>query len=288
MPSVHLLSLSFIIKKSTIFFQIRQFWAFYRAAVTPYQLHSPLVFELANALLSDERWFYAFRDIEVIRQKMLQSKVPLTITDFGAGSGHERVVTRTDSVANVAKRAASSPKQGRHLFRLVQWAAPDTMLELGTSLGIGTMYLASSARNARFISLEGCADCAGVARANLDLLALKKVSVVTGAFEDTLERALKELDKIDLIYIDGNHRKEPTLEYFEKCLPHTKESTVFILDDVHWSPGMADAWETIKAHPTVSLTVDFFDISLVFINPDIREKQHFCVVPYLWKPWKIL
>ncbi|MBV6440087.1 MAG: hypothetical protein EPGJADBJ_01749 [Saprospiraceae bacterium] len=263
---------------------------FYWNAVTKYQLHSPFVFDLVSSVLEDRRWFYAFRDVEMIRNRMLESDVRLEIKDFGATPAVAENITGTKHYATVrlvARRAGSSPRQGRMLFRLAHWAAPKTMLELGTSLGIGAMYLASGMRSARLISLEGCADIAHVARTNLEILHLKNAEVVEGKFEKTLPKALERLQSLDFVFFDGNHRLEPTLHYFEACLPFAHNKTVFVFDDAYWSPDMAHAWEQIKQHPRITLTVDLFDLSLAFINPDFREKQHFRIVPAVWKPWKI-
>jgi predicted O-methyltransferase YrrM len=264
----------------TQFYRLQQFLKFYWHAVTKYQLHSPFVFELANAVLEDERWYYAFRDVERVRRKMLESNVKLASPRHSSMKGGE-------TVRQVAKRAASSPCQGQMLFRLALWASPMTMLELGTSLGVGAMYLASGMRSARFITLEGWEDAAQVARTNLEILELKNAEVVAGEFEKTLPKVLKQLQHLDFVFFDGNHRLEPTLRYFEACLPFSHEKTVFVFDDAYWSPGMAQAWEQIKEHPRVTLTVDFFDLSLAFIAPEFREKQHFKVVPKAWKPWKV-
>jgi predicted O-methyltransferase YrrM len=271
-------------------YRLLQFFKFYLGAVTKYQLHSPFVFELANAVVEDDRWYYAFRDIERLRKKMLASGEKLEVVDFGASAPVRPLVEGTKryaSVRSVARRSASSPRQGRMLFLLANWAAPRTMLELGTSLGVGTMYLACGMRSAQFISLEGSPDFAELARSNLSMLDLKNAEVVAGEFGDTLQGALERLQRLDFVFFDGNHRPEPTLGYFEACLPYAHEKTVFVFDDAHWSPGMTQAWERIKQHARVTLTADFFDLSLAFINPEFREKQHFNIVPKRWKPWKV-
>ncbi|MBL7826756.1 MAG: class I SAM-dependent methyltransferase, partial [Saprospiraceae bacterium] len=177
----------------------------------------------------------------------------------------------------------------RMLFRLADWAHPASILEIGTSVGISTMYLASGALGAKTISLEGCPETAQVARLNLEMLGLeRKVQVITGDFQETLPQALRELGQPDLVFIDGNHRRQATLAYFETCLAQAYEYTVFVFDDMHGTPEMAAAWEQIQAHPRVTMTVDFFDLSLAFINSDFKEKQHFKIVPSRWKFWKIL
>ncbi len=272
------------------FFQIAEFFRFYRDAVTKYQLHSPFVFELACAVVEDERWYYAFRDVEEIRQKMLQSDVVLNVEDFGSfnrSNTNEEGSVQKRSVRSITRRAGSSAGQGQMLFRLATHLQPRSMLELGTSVGIGAMYLASAVQEARYVSLEGSAEIAHVARMNLDWLGLlKNTEVREGPFEMTLAGALKDLQHLDLVFFDGNHRLEPTLRYFEECLPFAHEKTVFVFDDMHWSEEMAEVWERIKDHSRVTLTLDFFELSLAFIDPDFREKQHLSILPALWKPWR--
>lgn len=263
------------------FFRLRQFLRFYSAAVTKYQLHSTFVYELAETVLENKHWYYAFRDVEVLRNKMLSSNIVLNLRDYGTGENQKAPLRK------VVRRAASSTRQGRQLFRLANWANPSTMLELGSAVGIGSMYMISGAGAATMISLEGCPESAHVARTNLELLGFQeKVTIKTGPFDQTLQPALEQLGSIDFVFFDGNHRMAPTLEYFEKCLSFAQEKTIFVFDDTHWSAAMEAAWVQIQQHPRVTLTVDFFDLSLAFINPDFKEKQHLKIVPSRWKIWK--
>lgn len=282
-----------LLSLKTYLHRARQFVKFYLAAQTKFQTHSPFVFDLLQETLEDERYFYAFRDVEKMRETMLSSDALLEITDFGAGAGDsnpaENTPTkRTVALRKIARNAGSPAVQGQRLFQLVQHFKPQKMLELGTSVGISTMYMAAAAeRDAAFFSLEGCPKCAEIARTNLDILKLSHAQVVTGAFEKTLAPTLEGLRSLDFAYFDGNHRREPTLRYFEACLPFVHEKTVFVFDDAHWSEGMTEAWQAIQQHPRVTLTVDFFDLSLAFFSPDFREKQHLSLVPSRWKPWKV-
>ncbi len=270
-----------------LWYRIKQFLRFYLAADTRYQVHSPFVFEFANAVLEDDRWFYAFEDVEAIRHRMLNSEVHLNMNDYGASDDGITGASKQIPLRRIARLAASSPAQGRRLFRLAEWLKPERMLELGTSVGIGAMYLAAAAREARLLSLEGSEACTHVARANLGILNLNhRADVIQGAFSDTLPRALQSLGQIDLAFFDGHHRKVPTIAYFEQCLSHVHERSVLVFDDVYWSPEMTAAWEQIRQHPRVTLSIDCYDLAFVFFNPDIKEKQHFRLTPSAWKPWK--
>lgn len=271
-------------------FQIGSFFRFYQTAVTKYQLHSSVVFELAFAVLEDNRSYYAFRDVETIRNQLRGSDLILEVQDYGTkGIRQENglPIAQKRSIRSIVRHAASTQKQGQMLFRLVNHLKPKTILELGASLGIGAMYLASAAREAKLISLEGCPALASVARVNLDYLGLSKnVQIIEGPFEESLPKALQELKSLDLVFLDGNHQAGPTLAYFEACLPFAQPKTVFVFDDLHGSADMAKAWAQIKAHARVTLTLDFFEFSLAFIDPDFRVKQHFNIVPAKWKPWR--
>jgi predicted O-methyltransferase YrrM len=267
---------------------------FYFSAKTLYQLHSPFVFDLANAVIEDSRYFYAFDGIEHLREKMLSNSTRIEFQDFGAGSKRglrdenpnpDNINTRT--IASIASNSGSSRGQSQRLFLLAHHLQTKKMLELGTSLGIGSMYLAAAVGDGYLISLEGSSKCADIARVNLKTLEINNAKVVTGSFDKTLISALTELNSIDLVFLDGNHRLEPTLAYFETCLKYAHDKTVFVLDDIFWSKEMTLAWETLKNHPRVTLSVAFSDISMVFINPDFKVKQHFEVVPKWQKPWKI-
>lgn len=269
--------------QTAAWFRVRQWIRFYRRAVTRYQVHSPFVFQLTEAVLEDRRFYYAFGEIEWIRRELLKSDAEADVVDFGTGKNRRR------RVSEITRNAASAASQGRMLFRLANWLAPRTILELGTSVGIGTMYLRAGNLLATMISLEGCPQTISVARNNLNTLGLdRRTELVDGPFEETLIPALQKLESPDMVYIDGNHRKDPTVQYFETCLQYANNSTVFIFDDIHWSRDMEDAWSVIKNHPRVTLTVDLYDISLAFVNPAFREKQHFSIVPARWKFWLLM
>ncbi len=265
-------------------------WAwgrFWKRAQTLYRVHSPLAFSWAQAVLEDRRPFYVFEDIEALRRQVRFSPLAVDIEDFGAAEGIHPVYRRV-SLRHLATRVASTPLQGRWLFRTVQWLRPRHMLELGSSIGIGTAYLAAaSSAPARFISLEGCPTCAQIAHTHLDMIGLSaKVHILSGPFHQTLSEALRALRAVDLAFFDGHHRAAPTLSYFEQCLPFATEKAVFVFDDIHHSAEMDSAWKTVQNHPRVRLTIDCFELGFAFFDTAVRQKQHFYLVPASWKPWQ--
>lgn len=238
-------------------------------------MHSPFVFEFIEEVLNNRRHYYAYDSVEALREKLLLNKTILTIEDFGAGSstgaGKER------SIASIAKNAAKPKKYGRLLFRLANFYQPKLILELGTSLGISTSYLAMGNPSAQVISFEGARAIADKALSNFASLGIGNITVVQGNFDTTLPKVLDIVQYPDLVFVDGNHRKEPTLRYFEWLISKMSDKSVIIFDDIHWSSEMEEAWKEICAHPAVLLSVDLFFIGLVFINPGFKVKQHFSI-----------
>lgn len=263
---------------------IQRYLKYYFRADTKYQVHSPFVFDFALNVLEDDREFYSFTSVEHLRNILERNSTEVQTTDFGAGStsGNQKIKT----IGSIAKNAASKKWQCQTLFRLVNFYKPKTMLEMGTSLGISTIYQASAAQNAKFISLEGDPQIAKLANYHLEEMKIKNVDLRVGKFEDTMHLALNDLGKLDYVFVDGNHRLKPTLDYFESLLEFAHNETVFVFDDIHWSEEMESAWEKIKTHPRVTISIDLFHMGVVFIRKEKKVKEHYILCPLSWKPWK--
>lgn len=238
-------------------------------------VHSPFVFSLITEVLNDNRFFYCYHTVEVLRKQLKKDDTVITLQDFGAGS---RVLAhRQRRVSAIAASSLKPKKYGQLLFRMVNYFQPTTILELGTSLGITTAYLASGKADAQVITLEGAAAVANIARQNFGALQLHNIQLVTGNFDDTLSGTLARLAAVDFAFVDGNHRLEPTLRYFHLLLPAVHDGSVLVFDDIHWSREMEQAWNQIKAHNRVRLTIDLFFIGIVLFRKENKEKQDFTV-----------
>jgi len=158
---------------------------------------------------------------------------------------------------------------------------------MGTSLGISASYLRKGSLNAKFVTLEGCPQISKQARWVFKKLKLKNIKSEIGDFKNTLPKALKELESVDLIFFDGNHKKEPTLEYFNQAMKFAHENSVFIFDDIYWSDGMLEAWEILKKDNRVTLSIDLFSMGILFFKKDFKEKQHYKLLAWWWKPWRL-
>lgn len=237
--------------------------------------HSPFVFDFITNVLNDDRDFYAYTAVEKQRNKLLKDERSIEVNDFGAGSSVLAVNTR--KVADIARSSLKPKKYAQLLFRMVNYYEPQNILEIGTSLGITSAYLAMAGKKGKLVTLEGSAEIANIARHNFQELGLDTIELTEGNFDETLPVVLNRYASFDFVFIDGNHRMEPTLRYFEQLLPVTHTDTCLIFDDIHWSEEMEQAWEEIKKHPQVTSTIDLFFIGIVLLRKAFKEKQHFVI-----------
>lgn len=238
-------------------------------------MHSPFVFSFITQVLNDNRRFYAYQSVEKLRQLLLLDQRPLLVEDMGAGSRVKKEKTRL--VCEIAASSLKPKKFSQLLFRMADHYAPATILEMGTSLGITTAYLASADTHTKVTTLEGAGSVAELARANFDKLGLNNIELVQGNFDDTLAPTLARLPKIDMVFVDGNHRYEPTLRYFRELQPCLHEYSILVFDDIHWSREMEQAWNEIRQDGAVTLSIDLFFIGIVFFRKENKVKQHFSI-----------
>jgi|CXWL01.1.fsa_nt_gi predicted O-methyltransferase YrrM len=235
--------------------------------------HSPFIFRFITQVLGDEQHYSEYDKVESLRNRLLKDETVLTLEDFGAGSSVSKTNQRT--IASIAKNSAKPKKFGQLLFRMVNEYQPKTILELGTSLGITTSYLSLAKPDAGLITMEGASEVAAAAARNFKELGMGNITIEPGNFDYTLSAVVRGLSSVDFVFIDGNHRQEPTERYFLEMLPKINNDSILIFDDIHWSPEMELAWETIKSHPSVRCSIDLFFIGIVFFRQEFREKLHF-------------
>ena len=231
-------------------------------------VHSPFVFQFTRYVLCEKKPYYIFPSIEKLRSELRSDKRLLNIKDFGTAND------RDSTVANIACHSLKSAKYGQLLFRIAHYIKACSVLELGTSLGITTSYLASSSSKIKCLTLEGCPQIAKIASENFHKLNLENIKVLVGDIDTTLTEALKETEQLDLIFFDANHQSKAVLSYFELCLPKIHKDTILVIDDIYWSADMEEAWKKVKNHPQVISTIDLFQIGIVFFNTDL-SKSHY-------------
>jgi predicted O-methyltransferase YrrM len=235
---------------------------------------------LVTKCFYDNKKYPEYNLLESYRKSLLENKNFIEVTDFGAGSRVFKSNKR--QISKIAKTAGISKKRAELLFRVTTYFQPQTILEIGTSLGLATSALSLGNPKAKITSLEGCENTMAIAKDLFQVSSrnfettFQNVKFVTTEFSRFLKSGNLKSKILYLIYLDGNHSKAATLDYFELLLPTITNESVWIFDDIHWSKDMEDAWEIIKNHPKVTVTIDTFQWGIVFFRNE-QEKEHFVI-----------
>ncbi len=255
-------------------FQIKSYLNFLWHSKNEHAVHSPFVFSLLTKCFYDKKTKPEYAILKKYRKSLLENKNFIEVTDFGAGSRVFKSNRR--QISKIAKTAGISPKRAELLFRVTNYFQPSTILEIGTSLGLATAALALGNPKAKVVTIEGCPNTANIAQNQLTEFDCNNVESVISEFESFLISENIQATNYNLIYFDGNHSKKATLEYFELLLPTIDNDSVWIFDDIHWSEDMEEAWEMIKNHPKVKVTIDTFQWGFVFFRRE-QPKEHFII-----------
>lgn len=237
-------------------------------------IHSPFVYNLIRDVFNDGEWKDEYDPAERKRSKMLASEEQISVTDLGAGS--KTMKTDHRMVSEIAKHSAISPRFGQLLCRMVAYFKPNEILEMGTSLGVGTLYLANGNKESKVTTIEGCPNIAKIAQQNFQKANAENITSLVGDFTEHLRVFRNEERKFDFFYIDGNHSYDATLQYFIKCLKMANDEAILVFDDINWSSGMKKAWTEISESDKVSQSIDLLRMGIVFLRKGV-EKEHFVV-----------
>ena len=257
-----------------MFFQIKSYVQFLWYSKNEHAVHSPFVFNLITKCFYDRKPKPEYRVLNNYRKSLLVNINTIEVTDFGAGSKVFKSNTR--AIAQIVKTVGITSKRAELLFRITNYFQSESILEIGTSLGLASSAMALGNKNAKLTTLEGCPETAKIAQNQFQEFELTNITSVVTPFESYLNNLELETSKFKLIYFDGNHSKKATLDYFEKLIPTITNETVWIFDDIHWSADMAEAWKFIKKHPKVTVTIDTFQWGLVFFRRE-QPKEHFII-----------
>lgn len=251
-------------------YRIKSYVGYWLDAVGIHSLQAPFIYELYKNVLKSKKDDPQYAAIEKIREKFKASSHSVDVRDFGSGSqkapGSQRRIT------DIASYGITKKKYSEIMAELIRYLDCKNIVELGTSLGINTLYL-SLARGSRVTTFEGSSSLVNIASELLEDQR-KNVRVIEGNIDETLPHFLEQPENLDFVYFDANHQYNATLKYYDLCLQKSHENTCFVFDDIHLTPEMGKAWKWIKDHYQVTLTIDLYQIGIVFINPEL-SKQHY-------------
>jgi predicted O-methyltransferase YrrM len=250
-------------------FQVKSYLSHWLHAVDEHTLQAPFIFDLYRNILKEQAPDEAFHPIDNIRKDLLKASDIISFNDLGAPTK----VSKTQTVKQIIQQGSTKPKISRLLYRLARSNRSKTIIDLGTSLGLNTAHLAM-APDTHIYTFEGNEVLSKKAKATFGQLTLSNIKQISGDINETLPLTLSSLSSVDFAFIDANHRYEPTINYFDWLLQKSNKETIIVLDDIHWSLEMHQAWSNIISRPEVTLSIDLFQIGIVYFLPELN-KQHY-------------
>jgi predicted O-methyltransferase YrrM len=255
------------------FYQYTSFLRHRAKAKTMHGTHSPFVYHLLEEVIYRKGNYYNYDKVTSLRSRLSRDERKIRVIDLGAGSkkmGDERRVSK------IANLSVKNKKLGELIFRLAVHLQPEITLELGTSLGVTSCYLALANTKGKVITIEGDPETRKIAMENFQSLDIRNTQCILGNFDEKLPELLPHLNAIDLAFLDGNHRKNPTLNYLKMILPKLKNGSCVIIDDIYWSREMTEAWEEIIKMTEFSVSIDLFHLGILFVRKE-QKKEHFII-----------
>jgi predicted O-methyltransferase YrrM len=235
-------------------------------------IHSPFVYDLVSRVLMNKTDPEIVLTVEQVRKKMISDKRIIWVRDFGSRS--QLLKTYSRKVSDIARYSPVPGKYGRLLSNMASEFGKPLIIELGTSLGISTMYMAASCGDSTVYTIEGCPETAAIAMLNFTEAGLNNIKISVGSFDEVLPGLVDNSSKPGLVFIDGNHRKEPVIKYFNLLAEISDSKTVIIIDDINNSREMAEAWNEIKLHRKVSVSIDIFRMGILFFREGINHNDY--------------
>jgi predicted O-methyltransferase YrrM len=247
-------------------YQLRSFITYWLDAVDQHSLHSPFYFDLYTSITKEDD--SSFPVFETLRGKLLADTRTITVEDFGT----KRHLRNVRKISEIAAGSLSTEKFSRLYNRLIRKYDHKTIIELGTSLGINTLYLASK-KDAKVTTFEGATELASIAEVTFDFAAAKNIAIKVGNIDDTLSEFLLTVRKLDFAMIDANHSYEATVRYFRQLLSRVHDKSMIVVDDIHSSKQMERAWRDIMSHELVYGSADLYRCGILFFDPSLNKQN---------------
>ncbi len=235
-----------------------------------YGIHSPFVFHLVDKVLKRED-DEDLKQIAAWRRKLSEDKRNIITSDTGAGAKMHK--NRDRRVGQIVRKSSIRHKYGRIIYSLAREFKPATIIELGTGIGISAAYLAKACPQSLVLTIDGDNEKMAFAAGSLEQIGVDNVIIKMGSFGEMLPGLLQKANHPLMVFVDGDHSYNRTLEYFGEIKKHANEETLIIFDDIRWSQGMEDAWNAIKTDPDVVLTIDLFFMGIVFFRKGMPKQD---------------
>lgn len=251
--------------------QLKAFTRHWLTSVDKHSIHSPFFFDFYNKVILDKVDPDRFNEIEKLRANLLINSSEVEVTDFGAGS--KKLTGTKRKLMDIASTSLTPQKFARLYHNIINFQEAKNVVELGTSLGVTSLYLAKR-ESCHVTTFEGSHSLVNVALTNFEFFDTHNIELIEGDINSTLSEFVQNPAKINFVLMDAHHKYESTMHYFDLMMRRLDEKSIVVLDDIHWSEEMERAWNELRASQLVYGSIDLFRCGILFFDPDIN-RQHF-------------
>lgn len=249
------------------FFQAKAFLSYWLNCVDEHSLHSPFFYDFYTKVVKKKA--LPNPEAENLRTQLLNSKRTIDINDLGAGSV---LNSNQRQIKDIAKYSLSDAKFSALYSRVINFYQCKHIIELGTCLGINTLYLAESP-NTQLSTFEGAEALINLSKDTFAFAKANHIKIIEGNLDETLEAYLRNNSKIDFAFVDANHTHEAVMRYFRLILKASHEKTIIVFDDIHLNVSMEKAWNEIKNDSLVYASADLFRCGFIFLDPSLNRNH---------------
>jgi predicted O-methyltransferase YrrM len=226
-------------------------------------VHSPFVFHLITKVIGERRLYYRYYDIEMIRQQLLFKEDSIELPLKGGRS----------TIAKVVEREGIRPKRGALLFRLTNYFQPEKILQIGSTMGLSTLYLSSYRPGLTCVSIETVPEYTSISRWVYQKAARTAIDLQAGDYQTLLPLALERMGKVDFVYFNTPIETFPS-QLFDICLKYAHNDTAFVIEDIRVNKSMRKFWKTVCEHPKVSVSIDLYSAGIVLFNKNLHKQMY--------------
>ncbi len=230
-------------------------------------VHSPYLFDFVRNVLMEKKPYYAFEEIEIYRKHLRKNKEKIQVEDFGSGR------SRVTNISNIVSTAVKPRKQAQLLYRIINQYKFKNILELGTSVGLSTLYLSAVSSESKCYTMEGSKNIASIANLNFDHFNRKNIELIVGNIDNNLPDVLDK-GPFDFVFMDANHKFEPMVNYFEQITTHLVKDAIIVIDDINHSTEMEQFWKFAVKHQKVTASMDIFHMGILFTKKELNQKKY--------------
>ncbi|MDO4757332.1 MAG: SAM-dependent methyltransferase [Parabacteroides sp.] len=232
-------------------------------------VHSPFVFNLITKVIEERSSYYSFDDIELIRKQLLYREEQISYADR-----RKQGVKRSRTIGQIVRQEGIKPKQGALLFRLTNYFQSKQILQIGSSMGLSTLYLSSYASDLNCVVLENVPEFATISRIVFEKAARNPIDLRIGSYKELLPNALEKMEKLDFVFFNTLYEQQNNHFLFEACLSRVHDQTVFVFDGIKESRKMREFWRSVCEHPKVTVTIDLYSMGIAFFNKKLHKRDY--------------